>query len=94
MKIRNIALFDSTEEEAEDFIKGLSDSTGLNWEAKVYRSNQGRKTKLDNMKRYSKIFHFSFRNILHRKEYENIVAWQAFIWPLFAFYCRVFTYRR
>ncbi|MHC1721408.1 MAG: glycosyltransferase family 4 protein [Clostridiaceae bacterium] len=90
MKIRNVALFDSTEEEAADFINGLSDSTGLIWEASVYRSNEGRKSKLDNMKRYSKYFIFPFKIFLHRKEYDNIVAWQAFYGLIYAFYCRFF----
>ena len=31
MKTRNIAMFDSNKEEAEDFIKGLEQSTGLPW---------------------------------------------------------------
>ena len=45
----NVALFDSTAEEAEDFIKGLEASTGLAWKAEVLTANQGRKSRIGNL---------------------------------------------
>lgn len=94
MKARNIAMFDSNKEEAEDFIKGLEQSTGLHWEALVYTSNNGRKNKLGNAVRYFKYFAFPFKVFLHRKEYDNIVGWQAFYGLLFAFYSRLFHVKK
>lgn len=94
MKARNIAMFDSNKEEAEDFIKGLEQSTGLSWEALVYTANKGRKNKLGNAVRYFKYFVFPFKVFLHRKEYDNIVGWQAFYGLLFAFYSRLFHVKK
>lgn len=90
MERYNVALFDSSQEEARDFIKGLEESTHLPWEAKVLTANQGRKTKLGNLIRYMKYFVFPFQVFLHRKKYQHIVGWQAFYGLLFAFYCRLF----
>lgn len=90
----NIALFDSTAEEAKDFIHGLEKSTGLNWEAKVLTSNQGRKNKLMNALRYIKYFLFPFAIFLNRRKYNIIIGWQAFYGLLFAFYCRLFRVKK
>ncbi len=94
MKARNIAMFDSNKEEAEDFIKGLEQSTGLSWEALVYTANKGRKNKFGNAVRYFKYFAFPFKVFLHRKEYDNVVGWQAFYGLLFAFYSRLFHVKK
>lgn len=94
MTIRNIALFDSNKQEAEDFIAGLIESTGLLWEAKVFTANQGRKNKLGNLIRYIKYFLFPFWIFLNRKKYDCIIGWQAFYGLLFAFYCRLFHVRK
>ena len=69
MEKRNIALFDSSSEEAAEFIRGLEKETGLEWEAKVLTANQGRKTKLGNLIRYIKYFIFPFQIFLNRKKY-------------------------
>lgn len=90
----NIALFDSSKQEAEDFITGLEESTGLAWEAKVFTANQGRKNKLGNLIRYGKYFAFPFWIFLNRKKYGCIVGWQAFYGLLFAFYCRLFRVKK
>ena len=84
---KNVALFDSNEQEAEDFIAGLEAATGLEWEAKVFTANQGRKTRIGNSIRYFKYFSFPFVIFLNRKKYDCIVGWQAFYGLLFAFYC-------
>lgn len=94
MNIRNVALFDSNKQEAEDFIKGLEEATGLEWEALIVTSNQGRKNKLVNMMRYVKYFAFPFLIFLKRKKYDTIVGWQAFYGLLFAFYCRLFHVKK
>lgn len=94
MKVRNIAMFDSNREEAEDFIKGLEQSTGLSWEALVYTANNGRKNKLGNAVRYFKYFAFPFMVFLHRKNYDNVIGWQAFYGLLYAFYCRLFHVKK
>lgn len=91
---KNIALFDSTAEEARDFIQGLEKSTGLNWEAKVLTSNQGRKNKLMNALRYIKYFLFPYYIFLNRKKYNIIIGWQAFYGLVFAFYCRLFRVKK
>ena len=75
MDKKNIAMFDSNKEEAEDFIKGLEISTDLKWEALVHTANKGRKNKLGNMVRYFKYFVFPFRVFLHRKQYNNVIGW-------------------
>lgn len=94
MAKKNIALFDSTKEEAEDFIKGLEEATNLEWEAKVLTANQGRKLKISNLIRYLKYFVFPFIIFLQRKQYDIIVGWQAFYGLLFAFYCRLFHVKK
>lgn len=94
MKIRNIAMFDSNKQEAEDFIKGLNKSTGLCWEAKILTANQGRKNKFGNLTRYFKYFLFPFKIFLNRKHYDNIIGWQAFYGLLFVFYCRLFHVKK
>lgn len=94
MKVKNIALFDSNKEEAEDFITGLEQSTQLKWKALVYTANEGRKNRIGNLVRYFKYFSFPFIVFLHRKKYNNIVGWQAFYGLLFAFYCRLFRVKK
>lgn len=94
MQGENVALFDSTAEEAHDFIEGLKTSTGFDWSAKVLTSNQGRKSKLHNMIRYLKYFTFPFSVFLKRKKYNVIVGWQEFYGLIFAFYCRLFFVKK
>lgn len=94
MEKTNVALFDSSEEEAREFIRGLEDSTQLQWKAKVFTANQGRKTKIGNLIRYMKYFYFPFFVFLHRKEYNHIIGWQEFYGLLFAFYCRLFHVKK
>lgn len=91
---KNIALFDSTIEEARDFIAGLEKSTCVEWEAKVFRANQGRKNKLYDLIRYIKYFLFPLVVFLDRKKYNCIIGWQAFYGLLFAFYCRLFHVKK
>lgn len=91
---RNIAMFDSNHQEAEDFIKGLNFSTGLNWEALVCTANNGRKNMTGNLIRYFKYFMYPFKIFLNRKKYDNIIGWQAFYGLLFAFYCRIFHVKK
>ena len=85
----NVALFDSTADEAKDFIKGLEKSTGENWKAIVYNSNKGRKG-IANIIRYIKYFVFPFKIFVYRKRYNKIIGWQEFYGLIFAFYCRLF----
>lgn len=87
-------MFDSSKEESEDFIEGLEQSTGLPWEAHVYTANRGRKNKIGNLIRYFKYFAFPFKFFLHRKEYNNVIGWQAFYGLLYAFYCRLFHVKK
>lgn len=94
MTARNVAMFDSNKEEAVDFIKGLQESTQLEWEALIYTANKGRKNKIGNAIRYFKYFAFPFTVFLHRKEYDNIIGWQAFYGLLYAFYCRLFHVKK
>ena len=94
MKARNIAMFDSNKEEAEDFIKGLEKSTGLTWQALICTANEGRKSKIGNLVRYLKYFTFPFTVFLHRKEYDNVIGWQAFYGLLYAFYCKLFNVKK
>ena len=94
MNKKNIAMFDSNKEEAEDFIRGLEKSTSMPWISLVYTANQGRKNKIGNAIRYFKYFAFPFAVFLHRKEFNNIIGWQAFYGLLFAFYCRLFHVKK
>ncbi|MBP3634674.1 MAG: glycosyltransferase family 4 protein [Oscillospiraceae bacterium] len=91
---KNVALFDSSQEEAKDFIQGLQQATGLPWQALVLTANQGRKTKLHNLWRYVKYFAFPLSVFFKRKQYDKIVGWQAFYGLLFAFYCRLFHVKK
>ena len=90
---QNVALFDSNAKEAEDFIKGLKDSTGENWTALICNSNKGRKG-LANIIRYLKYFTFPFKIFLNRKKYGTIIGWQEFYGLIFAFYCRLFHVKK
>ena len=93
MKKINVALFDSTKEEAEDFIKALESSTGQKWEAIVFNSNKGRQG-ITNLIRYIKYFIFPFKIFLNRKKYDKIIGWQEFYGLIFAFYCRIFNVKK
>ena len=94
MERKNVALFDSNKQEAEDFIAGLEESTGIPWEVKVFTANQGRKNKVGNLIRYIKYFVFPFVIFLNRKKYDCIIGWQAFYGLLFAFYCQLFRVQK
>lgn len=90
----NVALFDSTEQEAAEFIRGLIDSTGYEWHAKVCQSNQGRSEWYRNALRYIKYFAFPFWVFVNRRKYSNIIGWQAFYGLVFAFYCKLFHVKK
>lgn len=90
----NVALFDSTAQEAAEFIRGLNDSTGYEWHAKVCQSNQGRTEWYRNALRYIKYFAFPFLVFINRKKYKNIIGWQAFYGLIFAFYCKLFHVKK
>lgn len=94
MSVQNVALFDSNEEEAKDFIKGLEESTQSQWKALVCTSNQGRTNKIANLVRYIKYFAFPFKIFLKRKKYGIIIGWQEFYGLIFAFYCRLFHVKK
>lgn len=94
MKKTNVALFDSTAEEASDFILGLESATGVHWEAKVFTANQVRKSRVSNFIRYLKYFLFPFYIFLKRRNYGCIVGWQAFYGLLFAFYSKLFHVKK
>lgn len=94
MNKKNIVMFDSCKEEAEDFIKGLEDSTGLVWKAKILNANKGRKYKIYNLFRYFKYFIFSFYHFLNRNKYNNVIGWQEFYGLIYAFYCRFFHVKK
>lgn len=89
----NVALFDSSQEEAAEFIRGLQDQTGESWRAIVCNSNKGRQG-LTNVIRYIKYFLFPFKIFCQRKRYEKIIGWQEFYGLVYAFYCRVFRVKK
>lgn len=93
IKIKNIALFDSSQEEARDFIRGLEKQTGEKWEAIVCKSNNGRKG-CANIIRYIKYFIFPLLIFLKRRHYKVIIGWQEFYGLLYAFYCTVFHVKK
>ncbi|OPJ62702.1 glycosyl transferases group 1 [Clostridium oryzae] len=94
MNARNIALIDSNLQETEEFICGLKESTGLEWKPIICTSNQGRKNKFDNLKRYFKYFWFPLKIFIQRKKYDNIIGWQEFYGLIYAFYCRLFHVKK
>ena len=89
----NVALFDSSEDEARDFIKGLSEQTGEKWVVLVCKSNKGRKG-LYNLYRYFLYFFFPILVFFRRKKFKTIIAWQEFYGLIFAFYCSIFRVKK
>lgn len=89
----NAALFDSSLEEAAEFIRGLEAQTGQKWKAIVCKSNQGRQG-LVNLMRYIKYFWFPFQIFCKRKNYATLIGWQEFYGLVFAFYCRLFRVKK
>lgn len=89
----NVALFDSSMEEAAEFIRGLKDQTGEDWRAIVCNSNKGRQG-LRNLIRYLKYFLFPLKIFFQRKRYDSIIGWQEFYGLVFAFYCRLFHVKK
>lgn len=90
---RNIVIIDSSKDEGVEFIQGLKDQTGEDWDLVVETSND-RRTKAKEMLRYFKYFWVPFRTFVNRKKYKNIIAWQQFYGIMFAFYCRLFHVRK
>ena len=90
---KNIVIIDSSEEEGIDFVQGLRDQTGEEWELIVEASND-RRTKVKELLRYFKYFWVPFRTFVNRRKYKNIVAWQQFYGIMFAFYCRFFHVKK
>lgn len=89
----NVALFDSSLEEAAEFIRGLKDQTGKDWRAIVCNSNKGRQG-LRNLIRYLKYFLFPLKIFFQRKRYDVMIGWQEFYGLVFAFYCRLFHVKK
>lgn len=90
---KNIVIIDSSREEGKDFIQGLKDQTGEDWELIVEASND-RRTKAKEALRYLKYFCVPFYTFINRKKYKNIIAWQQFYGIMFAFYCRLFHVKK
>lgn len=90
---KNVVLFDSSYDEAYDFIEGLKKETEFDWEAKVCNSNKGRNF-FYNIIRYIKYFIYPFYIFLNRKSYSIIIGWQEFYGLIFAFYCRLFKVKK
>lgn len=93
MDKKNIVIIDSSAEEGKDFIQGLKDQTGKEWELIVEASND-RRTRGKELMRYVKYFWVPFRTFLNRNKYDTIVAWQQFYGIIFAFYCRLFHVKK
>ena len=89
----NVALFDSSQDEAAEFIRGLQDQTGESWRAIVCNSNKGRQG-LTNVIRYIKYFLFPLLIFFRRKRYATIIGWQEFYGLIYAFYCRLFRVKK
>ena len=87
---KNIILTDFKGKINSDFIKSLSEETGIEWEEAKSVSNGARTNKFYNIVRYAKYLIFSFKIFLNRKKYDNILAWQQFYGLIYAFYCRLF----
>ena len=66
---KNIILLDCALEEAYEYKEQLEMQTKLSWVLKSCISNEIRKTKWDNIKRYLTYFTFPWSVFLHRKEY-------------------------
>lgn len=90
---KNIALFDSSKEEANDFISGLECETGEKWELLVANCNKGRNF-LYNIYRYFMYFLIPFIIFLKRKKYKNIIGWQAFYGLNYAFFSNLFKVKK
>ena len=75
---KNVILVDFKVNENWNFIKGIKESTNLDWGVVEKVSNYSQKNKLLNFKRYLAYFMFSLKNFFKRKKFNIIIAWQQF----------------
>lgn len=90
---QNIIVIDSNETEGNDFLRGVSESTGKKWLLLV-KKNNNRSSAIANIIRYIKYATIPFGLFLRRKRYENIITWQQYYGLFFAFYCRLFHVKK
>ncbi len=86
----NIILCDFQPDENWNFLKGLTNKTKLEWKTIINVSNGN----ISSIKRYFKYFFLSFKIFIHRKSYNNIIAWQQFFGLIYAFLCRFFHVKK
>lgn len=91
---KNIILIDTVPEDGQAFCRALSEQTQLEWSLVDYISNEGRTNWYANIIRYLKYFFFPLFIFFHRRNVDNIVAWQQFYGLIFAFYCRLFRVKK
>lgn len=72
------------------FLKGLNENSKVQWEVESLISNGTRKSFWNKLSVYCKYFLFPMKVFIHRKSYQNIIAWQQFYGIVLAFYCAVF----
>lgn len=87
---KKTVLSDSNAEEMGEYLSSLKKTTGCDWELQIFTANRDHGSMIANLRRYVKYFLFPFQIFLNRKQYDVIIAWQAFYGIIFAFYCRLF----
>ena len=87
----NILIIDSDYEEAQDFVKGLRDTTNTDWSVLLYENN-----KIYGIRRYIKFFTVAWQFFLQRRKYKEsvILCWQQFYGIILAFFCKFFHVKK
>lgn len=94
MENKNIVMFDNDPKEYKEYLEGIREGTGLEWEPKCFKANNPQTSKFIKLIIYIKYFIFPLKIFLVRKKYNIIIGWQAFYAISFAFFCRLFHVKK
>ena len=88
--MKNAVLIDFAQPSDWDFVRGLKDSTGREWDVEGVPSNRDHGSIGKQLLRYWKYFSLAIGVALRRREYAQIVSWQQFYGIIIAWFSRLF----
>lgn len=92
--MKNIILADFDVDNSWGLKKGIEEETNEEWEVISIINNTFSKNFLQKIIKYIKLFTIPLSFVINRKKIDKIVTWQQFYGLNFAFFCRLFNFKK
>ena len=89
-QVKNTIILDFKPLRKWDFLDGVRDATGQEWDTAYCDANDMFHTKRENIERMRRYFAYSFQIFRRRRDYHTIIAWQQFFGILPAYFGAIF----